>query len=179
MDANKIARQRVLIDLFRRLPTDYLLCAVRLSCREWKAALESDLAQQEIWQPRANFLESNANYVAKQCVHQQIVYEPHQVAEERYKTKFNPLDRCLHYYSRILLWLCQRRISCSWAANFYVASADMHMYWFLKHQRCEKIGETFNEVDTALALKTVGESRQAALDVALPVFTNIPFTPPV
>ena len=179
MDINKLARQRVLVDLFRQLPTDYLLCAARLSCREWKAAIESDIAQQEIWQPRANFMESNALYAAKQCMFQQVVFESHKVAEEKHGTTFSPLDKTLHYYSRILLWLTQRKICCSWAANFYVYSGKMHLYWHQKHDRAEKIGETFNEIDTALALKTVGESRQAALDIALTQYVTIPFTPPI
>lgn len=179
MDANKLARQRVLIDLFRQLPTDYLLCACRLSCREWKAAVESETAQQEIWLPRANFMESNAMYVAKQCTFQQVVFESHKEAEQKHNTNFNALDRVLHYYSRILLWLAQRNICCSWSAQFYMNSDQMHLYWHQKHDRAEKMGATFNEIDTALALKTIGESRQAALDVALTRFVGIPFTPPV
>ncbi len=182
MDEIKAARQRVLVDLFKQLPTDYLLCAARLSCREWKAAIESELAEKEIWFPRSNFMESNAIYAAKECMFQQVVFQSHKEIEQQNNTTFNRLDRTLHYYSRILLWLTQRKICCSWAANFYVDSEQMHRYWAKKHERVEKIingGGQFNEVDTALALKTISDSRQAALDVALTHLVAIPFTPPL
>ena len=179
MDTNKLSRQSVLLDIFLQLPTDFLLCAVRLSCREWKAAIESESAQQKIWLPRANSMQSNALYISKQCMLQQVVFESHIDAEQKHNTKFNALDKTLFYYTRMLLWLMQKKICCSWAAHYYKESSNMHLYWFHKHERAAKIGEAFNEIDTALALKTIGESRQAALDVALTQFLSVPFTPPI
>lgn len=179
MDDHKLARQRVLLDLFLQLPTDFLLCSVRLCCREWKAAIESESAEREIWLKRANSSQSVALDVSKKCMFQQVIFESHVDAEQKHNTKFSSLDKTLFYYTRILLWLLQKKICCSWAAYFYRDSSDMHRYWYHKYERARKLGETFNEIDTALALKTVEESRQAALDIALSQFLSIPFTPPI
>lgn len=173
-------KNQVLLDLFRRLPTEFLLCGARLACRKWKTLLESDAAQRQLWQGRANYLEIQAVAVAGQCHAQQVVFESHRQAETQHATLFTPLDRCLHYYSRILLWRTQQRICNSWMAHYYTSSGDMHHYWHAKHARVQRLGaEKFNETNTEDALRTVSTSRSAALDMALQTFVNIPFTAPV
>jgi hypothetical protein len=64
-------------------------------------------------------------------------------------------------------------------AHYYTSTGDMHRYWHQKHARSQRLGDTFNEVDTELALQTVGTSRAAALEAALQQYTGIPFTEPV
>lgn len=172
-------RQRILMDLFQKLPTDFLLCAVRLSCREWKQMVESDCAQKALWQPRATYFQMHAGFVASQCAQQLVRLDSHQEAEKNHNTIFTNLDRCLHYYTRILLWLTQRKICGSWMAHYYTSTGEMHKYWYMKHGRAQRMGDAFNEVDTEVALQTVASSRNAALDTGLTVFETIPFTPPI
>jgi len=172
-------QRKILLDLFRRLPTDYLLCSVRLACREWKRTIECEQAQQALWRQRAAYFETHALYVSTLCAQQQVQFESHRVGEERHRTTYSPLDRCLHYYTYATLWSVQRRICNSWMAHYYTSTGDMHRYWFSKHARAQRMANTFNEVDTELALKTVSASRSAALDAALTTCSGVPFTPPV
>lgn len=180
-DADSCAnvRQKILLDLFQKLPTDYLLCAARLACREWKQYIESADVQRALWQPRAAYFQQHGLFVASKCGQQQVRYITHQEAEKKHNTTFSQLDRCLHYYTSVCLWLTQRRICNSWMAHYYTSTGDMHKYWCMKHERSQRMGDAFNEVDTELALQTVATSRSAALDAALESYTEIPFTAPV
>jgi len=171
-------REAVLLDIFQQLPTNFLLGAMRLATRDFKRVLESDRAQKHMWHKRASHLEIVAQDIARKCAAEKVVYESHRDAESRHRTTFTPLDRCLHYYSRALLWQTQHALCAQWYARYYTSSGEMHRYWYEKHARSTRIGETFNETNTELALKTVSTSRAAAMSAAVEMYSNIPFTPP-
>jgi|SRR6056297_1187474 len=170
----------ILLQLFHRLPTQFLLCGARFACRRWQKVLESEKAQQTLWQARAAMFEAHARAVAVKCAAQKVVFESHREAEKKHGTIFSPLDRCLHYFARLVLWQTQYRICGGWMADYYTSSAQMHRYWYAKHARVAKLGaDVFNETDIDAALRTVETSRSAALQYALQSQKNIPSTPPV
>ena len=168
-------KQTIILDILRQLPTSYLLCAARFSCREWKRIAESDVAQTDIWKPRADYFEMIARWLAPTCQMQSVEYVSHTEEEAQNNWKMTHLQRCEYYFQRFLLWSAQKRLCGQWAADYYVATENMLTYWLLKHQKAQRLGESFNEVDTDVAARTVESSREAAISLATETHKNIPY----
>lgn len=172
--------KKILLDIFSQLPTDYLLCAVRLSCPEWKTVLESSEAQLQIWGPRAQYFETKAQQISREAVLVPVHFVPHQAVEAQHATTLSNIDRCLHYYSYVALWLAEKGICGDWVAHYYTSSGEMHKYWLQKDIIAqEKQAAPFSETDTAVAISTIASSREAAQRIALQHTKNLPFTAPL